>query len=288
MAIWYPANGEYDEGLGIEPDILSYIKESHTVELRMNYIRCYLLQSLQEGTAAGSSTSPYTLGNYTSTNSQYRSVIWPSGSVGHPDIRPDSNNGSGSIVLKIDNQVATRILDPNDLINDNEYAIVKRNDLSSKRVEVVFNAGFNPVLHTITYYYTTMDQGMSVERLKSYEATLGSPFGWQQYLNYDVDKYVDYHQIMVRLPLTVKNITIDEEGLVLLKDNNCWTLWEPYINNFDILVVPASESPTEQELRFQIKEKQDSIVQGVFISQRFKIKALPLDDIAYSIPYVTS
>jgi hypothetical protein len=286
MSVQQPDKYSYDYDLGIEPEIIDYMKESHQIQLRVSPIHCYLLKQVLVGCNEASVISPFTITSYTETDNQYRAEIWPSGSVEHPDLRPDINNGSGSVTLNIDGVTAERIVDYNDLINDNEYSIVKRYDVSTQRVEIVFNVGFNPHFHNITYYYTYMDEDMSPERMKSNEATESSPFGYEQYFNYTTDKYVNYHQILVRMPLTIQNVVINEEGLVTLKDNNCWTIWEPYIDNFDILIVPATESPTGIELRFEIKEKQDSIIQGTLVRQIFKVKALTTTDKIYNIPYV--
>lgn len=279
----------YDLGLGDEPEIVDYIKESHVIQSRISPTHCYLLQQVQQGLNAGSSLLPITVTSYISTTPNYRAIIWSSGSY-HPDIRPYSNQGSGSINVWIDRVRANRIHEVEDLLNDNEFSVVKRVDLNPARVELVFNEGFNPSLHTITYYYTTMDQGINVERMKAGEAK-DSPqtlFGWQQWLNYNEDLYQDKHQILVRTPLTTTNLTINEEGKVMMEDNQCWMIWEPYVRDFDILIVPATESPTGEELRYIIENKQDSKIQRTLVSQRFQIKQLEISDERYRIPYVTT
>jgi hypothetical protein len=62
---------------------------------------------------------------------------------------------------------------------------------------------------------------------------------------------------------------------------------EPYVRDFDILIVTADESPTGEELRYVVENKQDSKIQGTLVSQRFKIKQLEKADERYKIPYVT-
>lgn len=278
----------YDLGLGIEPEIIDYIKESHLIESRISPTKCYLLQQIEHGSNVGSSTSPITISSYSSTFPNYRAVIWSSGSF-HPDIRPYTDGGKGSIKVFIDGVEAIRILEVEDLINDNEFAVVERVDLNPPIIELVFNRGFNPTLHTVTYYYTTMNLGINTERMK-YGESKESPqslFGWQQYLDYTDDPFKSHHQILVRTPLTTTNLVINEEGKVELEDNQCWMIWEPYVKNFDILIVPEEESPTGKELRYIIENKQDSKIQGVLVSQRFKIKELELSDERYKIPYIT-
>jgi hypothetical protein len=130
-----------------------------------------------------------------------------------------------------------------------------------------------------------MDEDINVERLKPGEADYGALFNWTQYTSNIIDAYQDKNQVLVRMPLTNENVVINEEGLVTLKDNQCWTLVEPYFRNFDVFIVPANQSPTNQELRFQVQDKQDSIIQGTFVSQRFKVKLLTTTDPIYNIPY---
>jgi hypothetical protein len=274
---------DYDYGLGIEPDIIDYIKTSHQIQIRVSPIRCYLLWQKMSGSAVGSAVTPIAISSYVET-SPYKAQIWP-GSYTHPDLRLDTNNGSGSISVLIDSIPATRVVNAADLINDTEFAIVKRIDLSSQRVEIVFNTDFNPTLHTVTYYYTDIDEDINVERLKPGEADYGALFNWTQYTNNIIDIYQNKNQVLVRMPLTNENVVINEEGLVTLKDNQCWTLAEPYFRNFDVFIVPADQSPTNQELRFQVQDKQDSIIQGTFVSQRFKVKLLNTTDPIYKISY---
>ena len=91
----------------------------------------------------------------------------------------------------------------------------------------------------------------------------------------------------MRTPLTTTNLIINEEGRVMMEDNQCWMIWEPYVKDWNILIIPSEESPTGEELRYIIENKQDSKVQGSLVSQRFKIKQLEKTDDRYKIPYIT-
>ena len=279
----------YDLGLGIEPDIIEYMKESHLIQSRVSPTRCYLLQQIEQGTTISQSNDgniPIT--SYIETSPNYRAVIWASGS-NHPDIRPYVNEGKGMVEVYIDSVRATRVHEVEDLINDNEFSIVKRTDLNPARVELVFNKGFNASAHSIGYKYTTLNKDINVERMKIGEAfdNSHSMFGWSQYLDYTNDLFKKKHQILVRTPLTTTNLIINEEGRVMMEDNQCWMIWEPYVKDWNILIIPSEESPTGEELRYIIENKQDSKVQGSLVSQRFKIKQLERGDDRYKIPYIT-
>ncbi|MFA5397138.1 MAG: hypothetical protein WC346_14105 [Methanogenium sp.] len=279
----------YDLGLGIEPDIIEYMKESHLIQSRVSPTRCYLLQQIEQGTIVSQSNDgniPIT--SYVETSPNYKTVIWASGS-NHPDIRPYVNEGKGMVEVYIDSVRATRVHEVEDLINDNEFSIVKRTDLNPARVELVFNEGFNVSSHSIGYKYTTLNKDINVERMKIGEASDNSHsmFGWSQYLDYSKDLFKKNHQILVRTPLTTTNLIINEEGRVMMEDNQCWMICEPYVKDWNILIIPSEESPTGEELRYIIENKQDSMVQGSLVSQRFKIKQLEKTDDRYKIPYIT-
>lgn len=290
MGIQNPNTGDYDFNLGIETEVIEYMKESHIIQSRVSPTRCYLLQQNPTGSIVGEGVNndPIEITSYIETDPNYKAVIWSSGSL-HPDLRPYTNDGLGSVEVYIDGNRASRVFEVEDLLNDNEFVVQKRYDLNPQRVELVFNTGWNASLHTITYKYSTLDQGISSERVKQGEAidTQQTLFGWNQYLDPNPDDFRQVHQILVRTPLTTNNVVINAEGRVELEDNQCWMIWEPYVRDFDILVVPASESPNGRELRFQIENKQDSRIQGQLVSQRFQIKLLEENDSRYQINYVT-
>jgi hypothetical protein len=284
-----PSEGDYDYGLGIEPVIIDYIKESVEIASRVSPTPCYLLFMNQSGSVVGSVGSPMTISSYSATTPNYRAVIWASGSS-HPDVRPYSNNGQGSIFVTIDSSAATRVIEVADLANDNEFAVVKRKDLNPARVELVFNPGFDAGSHTIRYYYTTMQSGIDVDRVKSGEDTSISKFGWTQYLDTSAcaQPFREKHQILLRLPLTTRDLSINEEGKVILEENDSWMVATPYVHDFDVVVIPSSATASGQEERYEIVNKKDSFIQGSLITQRFKLKYLERTDPRYNITIVTS
>ncbi|MCK9428839.1 MAG: hypothetical protein M0R17_02360 [Candidatus Omnitrophica bacterium] len=287
MGLDNPVSGEYDFSLGAqEPEILSYIKESMVVQSRISPIKAYLLQPIGSGSVSGTINSPFTITSYIETTPQYRSIIWASGS-NHPDIRPYTNQGKGSITVIINSTEATRVIDVEDIINDNEFAVVKRMDLLSARVELVFNEGFNATGATIQYYYTTLESGVNVERMKSGEGTFDSLFGWNQYLDTTSDMFRGVNQILIRYPLSQEDLIVNEEGRVKLEQADCWTIWEPRLFNYDILVVTGDQTFSGEEERYEVTDKRDSRIQGTLITQRFKLRYIESSDPRYSIAVAT-
>jgi hypothetical protein len=288
MGLDNPVSGEYDFSLGAqEPEILSYIKESMVVQSRISPIKAYLLQPIGSGSVSGTINSPFTITSYIETTPQYRSIIWASGS-NHPDIRPYTNQGKGSITVIINSTEATRVIDVEDIINDNEFAVVKRMDLLSARVELVFNEGFNAAGATIQYYYTTLESGVNVERMKSGEGTFDSLFGWSQYLDATSDIFRGINQILIRYPLSQEDLIVNEEGRVTLEQADCWTIWTPRLFNYDILVVTGDQTFSGEEERYEVTDKRDSRIQGTLITQRFKLRYIESSDPRYSIAVATT
>jgi len=288
MTLFNPKKYKYDYQLGIDISgkHIDYIKESHVVQSRVSSTRCYLLRYQRYGQPLGYDTL-LPLNNFVETSPQYIAQAWPSGSLPKPSTNPDANQRAGDITIYIDSVEATRIMDVRDLLDDDEYVVRERLDLADKRVEVVFNEGFNPSLHTITWKYKSMNEGVTNEMLKRGDSENQSIFGWSQYTNNCYDGYQGRHQILVRMPLVVRDLVINEEGKVTLEENESWTIWTPYIRDFDILVVPADYSPTGEELRFEIVNKRDSIIQGTLVSQRFKLKFLENTDLRYGVTIYT-
>ena len=280
-----PINLEYDYGLGIEPTIIDYIIESMEIQSRISSTPCYLFFQNTQGSNYGSTVTPITVVSYSETDPNSRTIIWSSGS-NHPDLRPYINNGSGSIIVKSNGNIMTRVLDVDDLNNDNEFAVVRRNDLFNKQIEIVFNRGYDPTGSTITYYYTTMNPEIHDERFKHGENSLHSIFGWTQYTWGSADAFRRKNQILVRFPITTGDLQVNEEGKVLVEENKCWMTSEPLVNDFDMLVIAAEDSPYGKEARFEIVDKNDSIIQGRLITQRFSVKRLEDSDPRYSIPIV--
>jgi len=282
-----PYKHKYDYNLGIGSEYVNYIKESHVIQSRISPTPCYLLILNTEGISIGAEDYELEVTEYSETTPQYRTVIW-NHEKEHPDLRLKTEDGLNTVTVLIDGVEAVRIPEVEDLENDNEYAVVKRVDLESGRVELVFNEGFNASLHEIKYYYYTIQEGVDSIRVKEGEDSTHSLYGWTQYLCDVSDAFQDVHQILVRLPLTIRDLTINEEGLVVLEERQSWMIWEPYVKEQDILIIAEEFSPTGREERFEIVEKQDSIIQRVLVSQRFKLKHIEYTDDRYLIPYITS
>lgn len=288
-----PKRYEYDYSLGAPTielnEYVKYIRESNLINARISPIRCYLLQEKKEGDTVGSEEEPITIDNYIQTQPAHIAILWEpaNGDTTHPDLRPYTDSGKGQILVWKDDNPMERVLKPGDIINDDEFAVVKRMDRNDKRVEIVFNPGFDASAHTITYTYTTMNKGINTKRLKVGEDETHSLFGWEQYLNDYCDDYQDKHQILVRVPMPTRDIVIEQHGLTIKEENQCWTLWFPIVGDGDVLIIPQDQTISGIEERYEINDVQYSIIQGSLVSQRFSVILLEETDLRYKIPYIT-
>ena len=282
-----PDKNSYDFGIGYEPEIITYAKETLEIASRVSPVKCYILFRNATGSVVGSPSNLITVASYSVLNNNYRTNIWTEGQINHPDLRPYTNNGKGSIYVYIDNVLATRVLEENDLQNDNEFVTIQRRDLNPQTVELVFNNNYDPTSHTIQYYYSTIQSGIDSDRVKVGEDSSMSKFYWTQYLESATDFYRGRNQVLIRLPLNTRDIKVQEEGRVILLQRESWMIWTPYINNYDIIIVPETQSTTGEEERYEVVDKKDSVIQGSLISQRFKLRYLENKDPRYDIPYST-
>lgn len=279
-----PQSGSYDYELGIDPYIIDYIKESHQIQSTISGTPCYLFFRNPTGSVEGSSGSLFTANSfYQDSNGYYRASIWPSGSMSFPDLRDYTNGGSGSVFVYIDGIEGNRLIRVEDLLNDNEFVINYRQDILPNEVDIVFNKGFNPSGHTIQYYYETALQGENAVRFKRGETGEQSIFGWTQYLSSYSDFSRGINQILVRLPITPETLGVNEEGKVALQSNQSWMVWTPYIHNYDILIFPNGAFLDGTYEVYEVVEKNDSVIQGTLVMQKFKLRLLDFHDDRYKL-----
>ena len=267
-------------GLGqLSRPVLNYIAKSHERESRINPIRCYLVQMDQRGVEIGSAIAPITVTSdkYLSTTFPMSFILW-NGIGEHPDLRLYTHENLGGITILSDGLVLRRAPDVKDLRATDQFAIVKRTDLLPQRVEVHFYRTFDMLTHTIQYTYETMHKDVRPTAVNRPTENKFALFGWTQY-KHASDAWRGANQILIRMPLTTRDqMMVNEEGVISIEENMCWMISTPYINDGDLILVPPDQSPTGETVWFEVVNKQDSIIQHVLVSQRFKVKMLPPED----------
>lgn len=276
----------YDYGLGIDPLHIDYVKQNHLIQSRISPTPCYLLQKATGGVPVGYSSAQISplAESFVLSGNQYRLTIWGGGS-NHPDTRPYVNGGNGNICIYVNGAKLTRVLTTDDIISDTEMAVVERKDTDPSRVEVVFNTGFTNI-GAVTYHYTTWEDGVEDLSVKRGDSTTQSLFGWEQYISSLWDDFQRPNQVLVRFPINIHDVVISDEGKVLIENRDSWMIWTPYINDFDVLVLDAEDSPDGTEYRYEIVNSTDSVIQRQLTSQRFKLNLLEFSDDRYTIPFL--
>ena len=174
-----------------------------------------------------------------------------------------------------------------DIIADTEFAIVEHLDVTPVRIEIVLHAGFTDV-QNITYHYLTWEEGVEDLASKRGDSTTQSLFGWEQYMSSHADDFQKQNQILVRLPINLNDVVLSDEGKVTIENRDAWTIWYPYLNDFDVLILDADDSPDGVEHRYEIVNSTDSVIQRQLVSQRFKLNLLEQTDDRNTIPFVKS
>ncbi len=285
-------NVEYGDFLGlgsIMQSHLNYIQRNHELQSRVSPTRCYLLQMKATGSIVGTFTSPYTVtpDMYLDTEAPMSFILWD-GTGEHPDLRPYVGEGVGAITVLNGGTPMTRVLNKKDLRSESQFAVQKRFDLNPQRVEVHFYDTFNMTGSVVQYYYEGMHKDVRPGLINRPTANQFSLFGWYQY-KCPMDSWRYANQVLIRVPLTTASwLTMGQEGRVKLEENQCWMVGSPYVNDGDVLIVPADQSPNNEQLALEIVNKQDSIVQFRLMSQRFKVKLIPSEDERANITYSTT
>jgi hypothetical protein len=276
----------YDAYLGIDPLHIQYIKDTYLVLQRISHTPMYLLQRATGGVPVGYSGAQISpLPNqFEFIDNRYYLTLWSGGS-NHPDTRPYVNEGKGNIFIYSNNNLLTRVLTVDDIMNDNEIAVIEKKDVQPNKVQVVFNKGFTNI-NSITYHYTTWEEGIEDLTVKRGDSNNQSIFGWKQYINNYNDFVQRPNQVLVRLPINIQDIVISDEGKVVIENRESHMAWTPYVNDFDILILAAEDSPDGLEYRYEIVNSTDSIIQRQLVSQRFKLNLLEFSDDRYKIPYI--
>jgi len=276
----------YDEYLGIDPLHIQYIRDTYLVLQRISHTPMYLLQKATGGVPVGYASAQIAplSEQFILSNNQYRLIIWGGGS-NHPDTRPYVNNGQGNIGIYVNGSRLTRVLTPDDIIADTEIAVVERKDTDPHRVEVVFNVGFTNTT-AVTYHYTTWEDGVEDLSVKRGDSINQSLFGWRQYINNFWNLVQKPNQVLVRLPINIHDVVISDEGKVIIENRDSHMAWTPYVNDFDVLILDAEDSPDGIEYRYEIVNSTDSVIQRQLVSQRFKLNLLEKFDQRYDIPFI--
>lgn len=273
-----------DCGLGLDKEIVDYIKENHELQIVIGAEPFYFYQRMTSGSAVTG-----TISSWNQTSPQYMKILWNPGDPNHPDLRTYTGTGKGTFNLYVGSTQLNRVFDKNDILYDNEFALeeVVGEGVSTRRqVKVWLNKGYIPA-GAVTFSYTELCYCVNPDTNQpDMQCTIcyGTGFtpGWVKY-TCDGTKYNPENTILVRVPKTDFTIPFSGEGLVKKQINRHWALAIPVISNYDLIVGTIGDNIGKI---FEITNKKDSYFRGIFMHQEFDTILLEEKDIRYKMVQV--
>ena len=263
--------------LGLDEEEIQYIRENHSLQIRVGGEPFYLFQR-QSGSAASG-----TITVWPQITPNYIGVLWTpaDGESTHPDIRINEttfflyNNGS----------LLTRVFDEDFVLNDTEFYIERQagtSSTTSRTLRIHFNEGFVP--GTVTYQAATicscadLETGFPNRECEICKGT-NTPAAFVQYL-VTGDKHRPYNTILVRVPMSGETFGVDKIGRVKKRGYRNWILPTPYVYNYDILRGTIGRN---EGVLFEVVSKYDSRIRGILLHQEIDTLRLNESDIRYSM-----
>ncbi len=215
----------------------------------------------------------------------YTKIIWQSSDrLNHPDLRENTNDGSGSIAVYINGDRAERVLNYNDFESQNQFFI----DVNeSNTIAIVMHPEFETSGSTIEYSYTTMCSCVNPKELQpDRKCTICYGTMWEggyTYYTTSATSYKRENSILVVFPPVKEDYKIDDiQGKVKSELTTHWTNWETIVNDFDV-IVGINASGSHYHNVFECVDLTRSDVRGQLLSQGFNTVYIEQDDIRYNL-----
>jgi len=269
--------------LGLDYEAVDYIRESHTLSIRIGGEPFYIFQRSEQGEFCSKSIT-----EWETTTPQYSAYIWrPGDGEGvHPNSRTQENT------FKIFNNAVelTRVFDKDSIVHDTEYAIDVETGVDTDTagaVRIWFNAGLdlNVTSGSISYSYRNICS--CVDRSTGYpnrECPLcrgtGYPASFTLYPT-PATKYSPKNTVLVRVPMGAEEMPVDQIGRVIRRDLRHWIAYDaPYVNNYDLIVGTMGRNAG---VVWEIVNKSDSRWRGILMHQEFSTVRIEKSDIRYQL-----
>ena len=271
--------------IGLDSEIVSYIRESHGIQIKVGAEPFYLWTRVDQGALITKSIT-----TFTTTSPQYSAYIWQPGDAlsSHPNARIQENTFS----VYNNGTKLTRIVDPGSLDLDTEYALdIERGTgttttTDDDSVRIWFNRDFVP--SNVAYAYRNICE--CVDNSTGYpnrECPLcrgtSYPSSFDQYTT-DATKYNPVNTILIRVPMFDETLTPEQIGRVRRRDMQHWMELSPIVNNFDLIMGTTGRNAG---VLFEITAKRDSRLRGQLMHQEFNTIRIEDSDIRYRLAPVT-
>jgi hypothetical protein len=265
--------------LGLDAEVVDYMQESHTLQIRIGGEPFYIFKRTEQGEFCSKSITVWQ-----TASTQYSAYIWQpgDGEYAHPNSSTQKNT------FKVFNsaQELTRVFDKDSIMYDTEYAVdveIGTDATTSKAVKIWFNTGFIP--NNVSYSYRNICS--CVDRSTGYpnrECPLckgtSYPVAFNQCLTH-ATKYNPVNTVLVRVPMTPEDIPVEQIGRVTRRDLRHWIAYDaPYVHNYDLIIGTMGRNAGKV---WEIVNKSDSRWRGILMHQEFSTVRIEESDIRYQL-----
>ena len=268
--------------LGLDEEIIDYIQETHTLQVRVGGEPFYLWTRQDQGSIVSKSIT-----SWETTGTQYSAYIWqPSdGAANHPNARSQQDK------FKVfnDSTPMTRVYDKDSIAYDTEYALVidvGDDESDAKSVLIWFNEDFTP--GNVSYIYHNLCSCVDTSTgYPNRECPLckgtSYPAAFVQYTT-TATKYSSVNTVIIRVPMVAETFTPEQVGRVKRRPISHWMEAAPYVNNFDVIMGTTGRN---SGVLFEVVGKRDSRWRGILMHQEFDTIRIEESDIRYSLAPVS-
>lgn len=268
-----------DSEIGLDAEAVDYMRESHTLQIRVGGEPFYILERSTQGEFRSKSII-----EWETESPQYSAYIWKSGdgNSAHPNSRTQENT------FKVFNNAVelTRVFDKDSIAYDTEYAItveIGTDPSTAGAVRIWFNAGFVP--ENVSYSYRNICPCVDLSTgYPNRECPLcrgtSYPAAFTLYTT-PATKYNPVNTVLVRVPMTPEELSADQIGRVTRRDLNHWIAYNaPYVNNYDLIIGTTGRN---RGIVWEIINKSDSRWRGILMHQEFSTVRIEESDIRYQL-----
>jgi len=264
--------------MGLDEEIIAYIKENHTLQIRIGAEPFYLFTRAEDGTSQSQSII-----SWETTSSQYSAYIWTP-SMGET-LHPNSRSQEDTFAVFNNAQRMIRVFDKSSIAFDTEYALeIEKGSNSSdaKAVRIWFNENFIP--ENVTYTYRNLcscvdnttgypNRECPICRGTSY------PAAFTQYLTVST-KYHPANTVLVRVPMAAEERPAEQIGRVTKRLHRHWMETIPEISNYDLIMGTTGRN---RGVLFEVTNKSDSRWRGIRTHQEFDTIRIDAEDVRYNL-----
>lgn len=264
--------------MGLDPEIVSYVRESHEYQIRIGGEPFYLWTRQDQGEYISKAVT-----TWTTTSPQYSTYIWqPSdGETAHPDARVQQNQfrvfDAGTLL--------TRVASPDLIAYDTEYSIeIEPGDSVNTRNKVRLWFNYDYVPTNVSYSYRNVCSCVDVTTgYPNRECAIcrgtSYPAAFVQYTCAST-KYLPENTVLVRIPMVAEMLSPEQIGRVIRRDTRLWMQSAPQVNNFDLLMGTIGQNAG---VLFEIVSKSESRLRGIILHQEFQAIRIEESDVRYEL-----